>query len=67
MTRASTVRYFLGEAVRDLRDRRVASLLSIATIAASLALVGLLITIGRGAGETLAAWRSQLALSVFLG
>jgi cell division transport system permease protein len=67
MPRASTVRYFFGEAVRDLRDRRLAAVLSIATITASLALTGLFVTLGRGAAATLAAWRSQLGVSVFLG
>ncbi len=67
MAAPSSFRYFLREALRDLWDRRVASTLSIAAIAASLTLTGLIVTIARGASSTLERWRSELGMSVFLG
>ena len=66
MNRPASFRYFTREAVRDLWDRRSVTVLSMATIAASLFLVGLFLLAARGAGTLLSRWGDELTVTIFL-
>jgi cell division transport system permease protein len=67
MTRPSTLLYFVREALRDLWDRRSVTILSMATIAASLYIVGLFFLSARGVQTLLVRWGDELSVTVFLG
>jgi len=64
--RPSSFRYFLRAAARDIWDRRSVTILSMATIAASLYLVGLFVLVARGVEPLLGRWSDELSVSVFL-
>lgn len=67
MAATSTFRYFAREAIREIWDRRAVSMLSMATIAASLYIVGLFTLGARGVESLLAHWSNELSVSIFIG
>lgn len=67
MSAPSSFRFHVREALRNIWQRRSVTILSMATIAASLYLVGLFLLAARGVEPLLTRWADELAVSVFLG
>ena len=63
----SAFRFHAREALRNIWQRRSVTVLSMATIAASLYLVGLFLLAARGVEPLLARWSDEQSVSVFLG
>lgn len=66
MTAARSMRYFLVEAAADLWRRRTTNLVSVATIGASLYVIGLFILVTTNVGRLITSWADENRISVYL-
>ena len=66
MTASRALRYFLREAAADLWKRRTVNVVSIATIGASLYIVGLFVLLTTNAERLIASWAEESRISVYL-
>jgi len=66
VTASRALRYFLREAAADLWKRRTVNVVSIATIGASLYIVGLFVLLTTNAERLIASWAEESRISVYL-